>query len=289
MCNPLRLSKNHKRINAFQLFSVGTEGFAALWAFCGPVSVNIQGDVVLDTFLMSQRISIHPSNRVSMSEARPQPRFIRRHGLLDPFIAEIDMALQVLGGGGAASRPNPAGPVRADDDAGMDLEAKRHAAGLMRVNHVGEVCAQALYRGQAAAVQNPESADFFLEAAAEEVDHLGWCAQRLRELDSRPSLLNPLWYAGSFALGALASRAGAAKSLGFMAETERQVEAHLDSHLNELPPADHRSRQIVEQMKRDEIKHRLSAEYRGAEPLPGPVRTVMRLMAKIMTGTAYKI
>jgi len=148
-------------------------------------------------------------------------RFIRRHGLLDPLIAEMDVALEVLGAGVTASRPNPAGPLREGDDVQMDAQARRHAAGLMRVNHVGEICAQALYRGQAAAVRNVESAEFLLAAASEEVDHLGWCAQRLRELDSRPSLLNPLWYAGSFALGVLASRAGAAKSLGFMAETER--------------------------------------------------------------------
>jgi ubiquinone biosynthesis monooxygenase Coq7 len=172
---------------------------------------------------------------------------------------------------------------------GMSLEDKRHAAGLMRVNHVGEVCAQALYRGQAAVIKSRERAAFFLEAAAEEVDHLGWCAQRLRELDSRPSVLNPLWYAGSFALGALASRAGAAKSLGFMAETERQVEAHLESHLTDLPVADTRSRAIVEQMKEDEVKHRISAEQEGAELLPKPVSAIMRLMAKVMTGTAYKI
>ena len=230
-----------------------------------------------------------PATEATGSRAISAPRLMRRHGLLDPFIAEIDVALQVLGAGVTASRPNPAGPLRQDDDAQMDVESKCHAAGLMRVNHVGEVCAQALYRGQAAAVQNVESAEFFLAAASEEVDHLGWCAQRLKELDSRPSLLNPLWYAGSFALGALASRAGAAKSLGFMAETERQVEAHLDSHLTELPPTDARSRAIVEQMKEDEIKHRVSAEYRGAEALAQPVRAVMRLMAKVMTGTAYRI
>jgi ubiquinone biosynthesis monooxygenase Coq7 len=225
----------------------------------------------------------------SISPNAPPQTFLRRHGLLDPLIAEIDMALQVLGGGVAASRPNPAGPFSTQADTGMDRQAKQHAAGLMRINHVGEVCAQALYRGQAAAVQHTESAAFFLEAAAEEVDHLGWCAQRLRELDSRPSLLNPLWYAGSFTLGVLASRAGAEKSLGFMAETERQVEAHLDSHLTELPQGDSRSRAIVEQMKCDEIKHRLSAEHRGAASLPKPVRTLMGLMAKVMTGTAYKI
>jgi ubiquinone biosynthesis monooxygenase Coq7 len=216
-------------------------------------------------------------------------RFIRRHGLLDPFIAELDVALQVLGGGVTASRPNPAGPKGPESDAGLDDVAKRHAAGLMRVNHVGEVCAQALYRGQAATVPSQESAEFFLEAAAEEVDHLGWCAQRLRELDSRPSLLNPLWYAGSFALGMLASRAGAAQSLGFMAETERQVEAHLEGHLTDLPAADARSRAIVEAMKHDEVKHRVSAEHRGAQVLPKPLRSAMRLMASVMTKTSYKI
>lgn len=216
-------------------------------------------------------------------------RFTRRHGLLDPFIAELDVALQVLGGGVTASRPNPAGPLVAESDAGLDEAAERHAAGLMRVNHVGEVCAQALYRGQAAAMPSQEGAEFFLAAAAEEVDHLGWCAQRLRELDSRPSLLNPLWYAGSFALGMLASRAGAAQSLGFMAETERQVEAHLEGHLTDLPAADVRSRAIVEEMKHDEVKHRVSAEHRGAQVLPKPLRSAMRFMANIMTKTAYKI
>jgi ubiquinone biosynthesis monooxygenase Coq7 len=239
-------------------------------------------------FLMNQSAFPDASRQAFAPEAHPQP-FMRRHGLLDPLIAEIDMALQVLGVGVAASRPNPAGAFLAEADAGMDREAKRHAAGLMRINHVGEICAQALYRGQAAAVQHSESAAFFLEAAAEEVDHLGWCAQRLRELDSRPSLLNPLWYAGSFALGVLASRAGKEKSLGFMAETERQVEAHLESHLTELPQGDTRSRAIVEQIKCDEIKHRLSAEHRGAASLPKPLRTLMGVMAKVMTGTAYKI
>ncbi|MCM0035728.1 MAG: 2-polyprenyl-3-methyl-6-methoxy-1,4-benzoquinone monooxygenase [Burkholderiaceae bacterium] len=223
------------------------------------------------------------------SEAREPRRFIRRHGPLDPFIAELDVALQVLGGGVTASRPNPAGLNVEALDADLDTAAKRHAAGLMRVNHVGEVCAQALYRGQAAAIPSQESAEFFLEAAAEEVDHLGWCAQRLRELDSRPSLLNPLWYAGSFALGMLASRAGSAQSLGFMAETERQVEAHLEGHLTELPVSDVRSRAIVEAMMKDEAKHRVSAEHRGARVLPKPLRSAMRLMAKVMTKTAYRI
>lgn len=238
---------------------------------------------------MNQRSSLSTPNEVDLSSVRQPSRLIRRHGLFDPLIAELDVALQVLGGGVKAARPNPAGPLQAGDDAQMDVQARRHAAGLMRVNHVGEICAQALYRGQAAAVKTPESAAFFLEAAAEEVDHLDWCAQRLQELDSRPSLLNPLWYAGSLALGVLASRSGPNKSLGFMAETERQVEAHLESHLTDLPAADARSRAIVEQMKRDEIKHRVSAEHRGAESLPKTLRTAMRLMARVMTGAAYKI
>jgi ubiquinone biosynthesis monooxygenase Coq7 len=216
-------------------------------------------------------------------------RMTQRHGLFDPLIAELDVALQVLAGGVTASRPNPAGPRVAESDAGLDDAAKRHAAGLMRVNHVGEVCAQALYRGQAATMSSQEGAAFFLEAAAEEVDHLGWCAQRLRELDSRPSLLNPVWYAGAFALGMLASRAGSAQSLGFMAETERQVEAHLEGHLTDLPVADVRSRAIVEKMKQDEAKHRVSAENRGAQVLPKPLRSAMRFMANVMTKTAYKI
>lgn len=230
-----------------------------------------------------------PTAESTGSESREPRRFVRRHGPLDPFIAELDVALQVLGGGVTASRPNPAGPRVAEGDATLDALAKRHAAGLMRVNHVGEVCAQALYRGQAAAIPSQESAEFFLEAAAEEVDHLGWCAQRLRELDSRPSLLNPLWYAGSFALGMLASRAGSAQSLGFMAETERQVEAHLEGHLTDLPAADVRSRAIVEAMKKDEAKHRVSAEHRGAHALPKPLRSAMRLLAKVMTKTSYRI
>lgn len=216
-------------------------------------------------------------------------RLSRRHRWFDPFFAEIDVAFQVLGGGVTASRPNPAGALQQGADDALDAAERRHAAGLMRVNHVGEVCAQALYRGQAAASSQPAEAVFFLDAAQEEMDHLGWCAQRLRELNSRPSLLNPLWYAGSFALGVVASRAGVTRSLGFMAETERQVEAHLEGHLTELPANDHRSRQIVEKMKQDELEHRLSAEDRGAESAPSIVRFAMQSMARVMTGTAYKI
>jgi len=217
------------------------------------------------------------------------PRFVRRRGWLDPFIAEADVALQVLAGGTTASRANPAGPFQADDSRTLDEVQKKHAAGLMRINHVGEVCAQALYRGQAAVCRDSATVDLLHQAATEEIDHLAWCGQRLKELHSHPSVLNPLWYAGSFALGLLAGRAGVSRSLGFMAETERQVEAHLDAHLTALPLEDVRSRQIVEQMKIDESGHRMTAEAHGASELPAPVKTLMTLMSKIMTTAAYRL
>ena len=215
--------------------------------------------------------------------------FTRRQHWLDPFIAEVDVALQVLAGQATAARPNPAGIAKLDAGHELTEPEKSHAAGLMRVNHVGEVCAQALYRGQAAASKDASSAELFYRAAADEIDHLAWCQQRLRELDSRPSVLNPLWYAGSFTLGVLAARAGVARNLGFMAETERQVEAHLEEHLQRLPADDTRSRKIVEQMKQDEIGHRVTAERAGAVGMPAPVRGVMRLMSKLMTATAYRL
>ena len=216
-------------------------------------------------------------------------RFARRHAWFDPFIAEMDLALQVLTGQVAATRPNPAGAVKPELEPTLTKLEKNHAAGLMRVNHVGEVCAQALYRGQAAATADAPIATLLYGAAAEEIDHMAWCQQRLRELDSRPSLLNPVWYAGSFTLGLMAARAGVARNLGFMAETERQVEAHLEDHLKRLPSDDTRSRKIVEQMKSDEINHRLTAERAGAAQLPGAVRVAMKLMSKLMTATSYRI
>ncbi|MCD0504542.1 2-polyprenyl-3-methyl-6-methoxy-1,4-benzoquinone monooxygenase [Bordetella petrii] len=211
--------------------------------------------------------------------------FSRRPGPLDPLFAEVDRALRVLSGAATATRPYPVDAPEPEPP--LSGQQKRHAAGLMRVNHVGEVCAQALYRGQAAACREDSVRRLLHHAATEEVDHLAWCARRLEELGSRPSLLNPLWYAGSFALGALASRAGTARNLGFMAETERQVEAHLDSHLHKLPDTDERSRQIVRKMKDDEAQHRDSAERAGGVPLPAPVRGAMRAMSRIMTSTAY--
>lgn len=215
--------------------------------------------------------------------------FVKRPGLFDPLIEEANIALQVLTGAVQPARPNPAGPLKSEEPPILDEKQKSHAAGLMRVNHVGEVCAQALYRGQALVCQEPQTVALLLEASREEVDHLAWCSERLNELASRTSLLNPIWYAGSFGLGVLAGRAGVRVNLGFMAETERQVEAHLEGHLKSLPVEDVRSRRIVEQMKEDEIEHRVTAQDHGAAPLPGPIKGAMKLMSKVMTTLAYKI
>ncbi len=219
------------------------------------------------------------------------PGFVRRTNPLENLLAEFGRALQVLDGSAQAGRPNPAGPrpLNAAEQETLTPAEKQHAAGLMRVNHVGEICAQALYRGQALFCEDEEVRKVLYKAAAEEVDHLVWCRERLDELNSRPSILNPLWYVGSFSLGAIASRAGIPRNLGFMAETERQVEQHLDGHLEELPIQDDRSRRIVEQMRDDEIQHRNTAETHGAVPLPGPVKLAMRFMSKVMTTTAYRI
>jgi len=171
----------------------------------------------------------------------------------------------------------------------MSESQRVHAGRLMRVNHVGEVCAQALYAAQAASTDNEELRASFTDAAREESDHLAWTAERLRELDARPSLLNPLWYAGSFALGWIAGRSGDANSLGFVVETERQVEEHLAGHLERLPVEDARSRAIVSAMQRDEREHAERAERDGARPLPAPVARAMRGVARVMTTTAYWI
>ena len=212
----------------------------------------------------------------------------RKFSPVDQVLVEAGRALEVLGGAVHASRPNPAGRPSAADKALSESE-QRHSAGLMRVNHVGEVCAQALYRGQALFCRDTQVRGLLHDAAHEEVDHLAWCADRLKELHSRPSYLNPVWYAGSFAMGVMASCASVAKNLGFMAETELQVEEHLDSHLDRLPDNDVRSRKIVEQMRDDEISHRTTAERHGATPLPAPVKGLMKFMAKVMTTTAYRI
>src|SRR5690606_17336679 len=212
----------------------------------------------------------------------------------DGLLSEVGRAVQVLDGSVHAGRPNPAGKHRipaGQAAARPELTAaeQKHAAGLMRVNHVGEICAQALYRGQALFCGDAAIEKVFLKAANEEVDHLVWCRQRLTELDSRPSLLNPLWYAGSLTLGVAASRAGVARNLGFMAETERQVEQHLDQHLSDLPANDERSRTIVRQRRDDEVEHRTTAENNGATKLAAPVRMAMRVMSKVMTTTAYRM
>lgn len=207
--------------------------------------------------------------------------------LTDRLLASADQALRTLAGAVHATRPNPAAAIRADATALSEAE-RREAGALMRVNHVGEVCAQALYQAQALTARTPELRQQMLAAAREELDHLAWTQQRLDELGARPSLLNPLWYAGSFGIGLLAGRLGDAASLGFVVETERQVERHLASHLDRLPAADRRSRAIVDQMKLDESQHADAASQAGAAPLPAPVRWLMRGVAKVMTTTAER-
>jgi len=213
----------------------------------------------------------------------------RRQGPFDQLIGEAAVALKVLSGVASASRPNPAGQMTPEVPETLTAPQQRHAAGLMRINHVGEVCAQALYRGQALAAEREQTKQVLREAALEEVDHLVWCQGRLKELKSRVSLLNPIWYAGSFALGVLASRAGERYNLGFMAETERQVEAHLNGHLKSLPDGDERSRKIISQMRDDEIKHRRTAQHHGGVDLPVPIPSIMKFMSKVMTKSVYYI
>src|SRR6476620_11684360 len=203
----------------------------------------------------------------------------RRLSPLDRWIDTAQRALETVAGDPPAMRANPADHHA---DLVLDDAERRHAAGLMRINHVGEVCAQALYVGQASVARDARTRDHLLHAAQEETDHLAWCAERLRELDSRPSLLNPLWYGGSFAIGALAGLRGDGWNLGFVVETERQVEAHLDEHLQQLPPADGRSRAVLEVMKADEARHADNALAQGARTLPPPIPTLMALASKLM-------
>ena len=205
---------------------------------------------------------------------------------IDRLIAVADTALRALAGAHHASRPAPQAPAVAGD---LEAADRRLAGALMRVNHVGEVCAQALYSAQALSTTNPALRRQFENAARDETDHLVWTAQRLRELGTRPSLLNPLWYAGAFGIGLLAGRAGDAISLGFVVETERQVEQHLESHLDRLPFGDLASRAVVSRMKDDESAHAIAAERAGAATLPLPVRWAMRAAAKVMTTTAHYV
>ena len=213
---------------------------------------------------------------------------------LDTFISAADRALRALLAPPSAGRPvPPAAPASARDtqkaDAALTPDDRRESAALMRVNHAGEVAAQALYHAQALFARNPQVRDFMLHAAREETDHLAWCETRLKELGSRPSVLNPLWYVGSFGIGALAALLGDRASLGFVAETERQVEGHLKSHLDRLPADDRRSRAIVEAMCHDEIGHGQQAQSAGATPMPKPVRELMRRTASVMTHTSYRL
>ena len=211
--------------------------------------------------------------------------------LTDRLLASADNALRTLAGAVHAARPNPAAAAaHTRGDAAALTEAERREAGaLMRVNHVGEVCAQALYQAQALTARSPALREQMLAAAREESDHLAWTQQRLDALGSRPSLLNPLWYGGSFAIGLAAGRLGDAVSLGFVVETERQVEAHLASHLQRLPEADADSRAVVAQMKADEARHADDARAAGGAELPLPVRGLMRLAAKMMTTVAHRV
>jgi ubiquinone biosynthesis monooxygenase Coq7 len=206
---------------------------------------------------------------------------------IDGFIIEFDRALRSIVGATPMRRPVPDSSAMSETE--LSAEEKKHAAGLMRVNHVGEVCAQALYQSQKLHAKSDDLKNKLEHAAIEEEDHLAWCERRLEELDSRPSLLNPVWYAGSFVLGSIAGLAGDKISLGFVAETEKQVEHHLDEHLKELPSNDHRSRAIVAQMRADEISHGQMAIQEGGVELPSVVQSVMKTMAKIMTVTAYRI
>ena len=211
---------------------------------------------------------------------------MRQLSPLDRILADTQNALGTVFGRPDAARANPAGDTA---EVVLDAEERRHAAGLMRINHVGEVCAQALYVGQAAVARDPATRAALLEAAAEETDHLAWCAERLDELDARPSLLNPVWYAGSYAIGLLAGLRGDGWNLGFVVETERQVEAHLHEHLERLPAADLRSRAILETMKADEARHADHAEAQGARVLPQPVPTLMAAASNLMKAIAYRI
>jgi ubiquinone biosynthesis monooxygenase Coq7 len=202
----------------------------------------------------------------------------------DRLLAGVDQALRALSSPARAVRPKP---LPTTEGAPLDDAERREAGALMRVNHVGEICAQALYSAQALATPNSELRRQFAAAAAEETDHLAWTAERLNELGARQSLLNPLWYLGAFGIGLVAGRLGDQASLGFMVETERQVERHLESHLDRLPASDFASRAIVAQMKTDEAGHAVAAERAGGTPLPWPARLAMRLAGRLMTRTAH--
>ena len=205
---------------------------------------------------------------------------------LDSCVVEFDRALRTLFG---VARPMADAPGQELSESDMSEEERRHAAALMRVNHTGEVCAQALYSGQASTARNRDVQAVLQGAAAEEAEHLAWTASRVENLGGRLSLLNPVFYAGAFAIGALTGALGDRWNLGFLAETERQVEAHLDGHLHSLPVADRKSRAVVERLKEDEARHAASASEHGGGELPDPVKKIMKLAARAMTTATYRI
>jgi ubiquinone biosynthesis monooxygenase Coq7 len=203
---------------------------------------------------------------------------------LDELIVAFDKGLRTVFAPAQSLQPTPGEKL---PEGGLTPEEKAHAAALMRVNHSGEICAQALYQGQALTARNPRARAALEQAAREETEHLAWTERRIEALGGRKSLLNPAWYAGSFALGALAGLAGDRWNLGFLAETEHQVVAHLEGHLQRLPAEDRKSRAVVEQMREDESRHGTSAMQHGGTELPEPVKTAMRLSSKVMTETAF--
>lgn len=204
--------------------------------------------------------------------------------MIDALITHFDRGLRTVFGPARTVRPRPGGDLPEADLA--DAE-RRHAAALMRINHVGEVCAQALYQGQAIVSRDAQVKQALEQAADEEIEHLAWTESRIQELGGRRSLLNPLWYGGALAIGVLAGKMGERWNLGFLAETEHQVEAHLNGHLTSLPESDARSRAIVDQMAIDEVEHAKLATRLGGVPLPGPVRQAMRGASRVMTTVAY--
>lgn len=211
---------------------------------------------------------------------------MRHYGFTDRFIQGVDQALRsIVPDSTQAERPSPA----QDQNSQLSVEQARHVAGLMRVNHSGEVCAQALYHGQALTAKLPTVRQEMQQAAREEQDHLVWCELRLKELHSHPSMFNPLWYGLSFGIGALAGLAGDQYSLGFVAETEKQVSAHLESHLKQLPDSDPRTAAILRQMNQDELQHRAQALQAGGRELTAPVQQLMQLVSKVMTKASYSI
>ena len=223
-----------------------------------------------------------------MTEPRQlTPRLTRRLTVLDRLIGEVDTVMRTLTSrGNTPTRPSPA---QGHSEGNLDERGRRHVAGLMRVNHTGEVCAQALYQGQALTAKLPEVRGEMQQAAAEEVDHLVWCEERLRQLGSRPSLLNPAWYGMSFALGALAGAISDAISLGFVAATEERVCNHLREHLHALPQEDRRSRLILQQMLEDEQRHGENALAAGGQRFPRPVKDAMTALSQVMTRSSYYV